>query len=212
MTNKERVLEFLRSIAPNGATNEEIVSKTGVRPHTQVFQITRQLKGEGVLKAVQADKEWKFWYTGSKIGRPETPLPATSTAGPLSTEEKITPKAFEALAIEAAGRHYGVKFSPGRVGNVPKIFDLVSSDHRIIGDAKYFTLVGGTALPPAKFSIIAEHVWLLERTSADVRFLIFGNDREVPARWLVKYGSLTQCVSFFFLHQSGTLETLQLAS
>jgi hypothetical protein len=73
------------------------------------------------------------------------------------------------------------------------------------------TLVGGVGLPPAKFSIIAEHVWLLEKTNADVRFLVFGNDREVPVRWLAKYGALAKCISFFFLHSSGTLETLQLA-
>jgi hypothetical protein len=52
MTNKERVLDFLRSIAPSGATNEEIVSKTGIRPHPQVFQITRRLTNDGLLKAV----------------------------------------------------------------------------------------------------------------------------------------------------------------
>jgi hypothetical protein len=82
----------------------------------------------------------------------------------------------------------------------------------MVGDAKYFTLVGGTGLPPAKFSIIAEHVWLLEKTPANVRFLIFGNDREVPVRWLAKYGPLSQCVTFFFLHSDGTLETLQCAT
>jgi hypothetical protein len=209
MTNKERVLDFLRSIAPNGATNEEIVSKTGIRPHPQVFQITRQLKDAGIVKGVQAGKEWRFWYTGVKIsGRV---IAAPTEGSPMNGEERITPREFEAHATEAAARHYGVKFSPGRVGDVPKIFDLVSPDHRVVGDAKYFTLVGGTGLPPAKFSIIAEHVWLLERTPTDVRFLIFGNDREVPVRWLAKYGPLTKQVSFFFLHPSGTLETLQLA-
>jgi hypothetical protein len=66
MTNRDKVLEFMRSIVPSGATNEEIVAKTGVRPHTQVFQITRKLKNEGLLKAVQAGKEWRFWYAGKK--------------------------------------------------------------------------------------------------------------------------------------------------
>jgi hypothetical protein len=212
LTNKERVLDFLRSIAPNAATNEEIVSKTGVRPHQTVFQITRQLKDEGQLKAVQAGKEWRFWFAGSRIyaSGAQKP-PSTPDAESPIQENKITPRDFEKLATEAVGKHYGVKFAPGRVGDVPKIFDLVSADHRIVGDAKYFTLVGGSALPPAKFSIIAEHVWLLEKTDADVRILVFGNDREVPVRWLAKYGALVQQVSFFFLHASGALETLLLA-
>jgi len=34
----------------------------------------------------------------------------------------------------------------------------MSPDRRVVGDAKYFSLVGGIGLPAAKFSIIAEHV------------------------------------------------------
>jgi hypothetical protein len=62
----------------------------------------------------------------------------------------------------------------------------------VVGDAKYFTRVGGVGLPPAKFSIIAEHVWLLEKTGAPTTFLVFGNDRQVPIRWLERYGDLTR--------------------
>jgi hypothetical protein len=68
MTNRDKVLDFMKSIAPNGATNEEIVSRTGVRPHPQVFQITRKLKNEGLLKAVQAGNAWRFWYAGKQGG------------------------------------------------------------------------------------------------------------------------------------------------
>jgi len=95
---------------------------------------------------------------------------------------------------------------------VPKAFDLVSPDGSIIGDAKYFTLVKGQRLPPAKFSVIAEHVWLLEKTDALTRFLVFGNQREVPQFWLKRYGSLVSAVDFYFLTEAGDLELLQLFS
>jgi hypothetical protein len=49
-----------------------------------------------------------------------------------------------------------------------------------VGDAKYYTLVGGKRLLPAKFSVIAEHVWLLEKTEALGTSLVFGNERRVP--------------------------------
>jgi len=71
-----------------------------------------------------------------------------------------------------------------------------------------FSLVGGVGLPPAKFSIIAEHVWLLEKTSAATAFLVFGNDRAVPLRWLTRYGVLASSVAFFFVYDDGTLERL----
>ena len=92
---------------------------------------------------------------------------------------------------------------------VPKRFDLVSGDFSVVGDAKYLTLVNRVKLPPAKFMEIAGHVWLLERTPAKRRFLVFGNQREVPTWWLKKYGTLVQSVEFYFLSQDGSVERLR---
>jgi hypothetical protein len=69
-------------------------------------------------------------------------------------------------------------------------------------------MVKGKSLPPAKFSIIAEHVWLLEKTKAPQRFLVFGNDRKVPQLWLKKYGNLVNSVKFFFVTEDGNLEQM----
>ena len=102
----------------------------------------------------------------------------------------------------------GVALQRGQVPGVPKLFDLVSPDRAIIGDAKYYTLVRGVSLPPAKFSIIAEHVWLLEKTQAARCFLVFGNDARVPRLWLDRYGHLAAGVTFFFLHDDGRLDVL----
>ena len=104
--------------------------------------------------------------------------------------------------------HYGVALAPGQVAGVPKQFDLVSADRQIVGDAKYYTLVRGEGLPAAKFATIAEYVWLLEKSGARHRFLVFGNDPNVPRWWLRKYGHLVDAVDFYFLHDSGKLEGL----
>jgi hypothetical protein len=101
-----------------------------------------------------------------------------------------------------------VALSPGLVRGIPKKWDLVSQDQTVVGDAKYFTMVQGKKLPPAKFSVIAEHVWLLEKTNAAKVFLVFGNDREVPVLWLKRYGGLVSRVSFYFLSDDGNLELL----
>jgi hypothetical protein len=59
-----------------------------------------------------------------------------------------------------------------------------------------------------KFSVIAEHVWLLEKTSAEKRFLVFGNDKRVPIEWLQRYGPLVHSVEFYFLDVAGHLQRL----
>ncbi len=105
---------------------------------------------------------------------------------------------FEGIARSRLSQHYGVLLTKRRVPGIPKEFDMVSPDGLIIGDAEYLTLVRGTYLPPAKFSMIAEHVWLLEKTTAKTKFLAFGNDRRVPELWLETYRRLVNDVAFFF--------------
>jgi hypothetical protein len=105
---------------------------------------------------------------------------------------------FEEYARNFMSKYYSVPLSAGKYPNVPKLFDMISDDHEIVGDAKFYTMVRGTSLPPAKFSTIAEHVWFLEKTGAKHKFLIFGNDRRVPEEWLKRYGDLVDGVDFFF--------------
>jgi hypothetical protein len=102
----------------------------------------------------------------------------------------------------------GVPLTTGEIPGVPKQFDMISPDNQIVGDAKYYTLVRGKRLPPAKFATIAEHVWLLEKTGAPTTFLVFGNQKAVPVRWLNRYGNLASGVDFYFLSDEGDLQQI----
>ncbi len=199
-TNTDRVLDYLRLIAPRRASNEEICARTGIRPHQQIFQITKRLSDEGAIRAIRSGKEWEFWVENKSAPRPAKPLlvPSTSDTGSDPAVSAMA-RTFEVAAQRAMSNYFGVSLSPGRVGTVPKLFDLVSEDQTIVGDAKFYTMVRGAAPPPAKYSVIAEHVWLLEKTSARSTFLVFGNDRRVPEQWLNRYSRLVVDVSFFFL-------------
>lgn len=121
----------------------------------------------------------------------------------------MTSAAFELLAGRVLGERYQTTLTPGTVAGIRKRFDYVSPDEQIVGDAKYYTLVGGERLPPAKFATIAEHVWLLEKTGVPTQLLVFGHDHEVPLRWLERYGALAHSVQFFFFSDDGHLEVLQ---
>lgn len=112
------------------------------------------------------------------------------------------------MAAGVMSGHLGVSLGSGNVAGTPKRFDLVSPDGSIVGDAKYYTMVRGVAMPPAKRSVIAEYVWLLEHTDAERRFLVFGNDRRVPEGWLRDYGHLVKGIDFYFIDADGGLEKL----
>jgi hypothetical protein len=207
-TNKERILDYLWSVSPKAATNSEIRQGTGIKSHQQVYLLTQELMWSGFVGGELRGREWVFWADESLAAQLASPGPASPGRTLSSAEGKLTPRAFEQLAQRVMSAHLGVPLAPGEVPGVPKRFDLVSPARDIVGDAKYFSLVRGQRLPPAKFSVIAEHVWLLEKTGAPTLFLVFGNDRQVPELWLQRYGSLACGVAFCFLSDDGVLEKL----
>lgn len=207
MTQVEQILNYLWSIAPDGATNSQIARALDIGSHQGVYMTTQNLMRRRRIRGEQVGKTWTFYA----LDEPERELAgaAPPPSHRLLKATGISPAEFETVARTVMCRKYGVaELPPGKVAGVPKEFDYVSADRQIVGDAKYYTLVGGTGLPPAKFSIIAEHVWLLEKTGASQKFLVFGNDRTVPALWLKGYGSLASGVDFYFLSGAGDLESL----
>ncbi len=108
--------------------------------------------------------------------------------------------------------YFGVPLRQMRDAGLPKKFDLVSEDRSIVGDAKYLTLVHRQWDPPAKMMEIAGHVWLLEKTPASRRFLVFGNQIEVANLWLARYGVLATPVEFYFLGPTGKIDRLTAAN
>lgn len=117
-------------------------------------------------------------------------------------------KEFEDLARKTMSKHFGVDLVEKTPAGIPKRFDMVSPDDHFVGDAKYLSLVRGVNLPPAKFMEIAGHVWLLEKTKARKQFLVFGNQREVPEKWLKKYRAVVKGVEIYFISCDGKLERL----
>jgi hypothetical protein len=200
-TNIERVLDYLWSAGPQGATNAQIREATGIEPHQQVYMITQELKRKGKVASRRDGYEWVFFVGES----PDRLLQSPGRAAPSTSLPKLNAAQFEDLARQVLSQRFGAPLRPRQVAGVPKLFDLVSPDGNIIGDAKYYTMVNGQHLPPAKFSIIAEHVWLLEKTQAYHKVLVFGNDIEVPKRWLARYGHLRGDVAFYFLTDEGKI-------
>lgn len=205
MTINQRVLAYLQSIAPQHATNSDIRHNVGTRHHQQLFQATQSLLRAGAICGQRIGHEWEFWVEISSANRPELHESVPPLSRQVPPSGVMTSAHFEVLAQEVMSRHYGVPLHKGMVPGVRKQFDFLSADRQIVGDAKYFSLVGGERLPPAKFSVIAEHVWLLEKTGVRCRFLVFGNDVRVPEQWLARYGNLVSDVQFYFLNNSGEL-------
>jgi len=137
-------------------------------------------------------------------------LAPTSEKQPKETLQASSPgKRFERIATQTMSSYFGKPLKPKKMEGWAKLFDLVSDDCQIVGDAKYLSMVNGERLPPAKFSNIAEHVWMLENTQAAIKFLVFGNDRRVPEEWLKRYGKLVKSTKFYFINEEGNVLELK---
>ena len=204
-TNKERVLDYVWAASPGGTTNSQIQRGTGISSHQQVYLLTRELAGAGRIRGERRGRESVFWVdesVGAQLSSPGRAAPGGRH------EQTLAPQAFAELARSTMSAHLGVPLAPGRVADVPWAFDLVSLDNKVVGCTLYYTFVQGQHLPPAKFSLITERVWLLEKVGAQVPFLIFGYDRDVPLLWLERYGHLAPGVRFYYLDDDGVLEQL----
>jgi len=90
MTDRERVLAYLRSLSPKAATNSEILEATGIERHHEVYELTQELMEEGEIHGVKSEGGWLFW-----IGEPEAlPSPVRTPGRP----RRMTSRHFEALA------------------------------------------------------------------------------------------------------------------
>jgi hypothetical protein len=141
----------------------------------------------------------------------ELPAPTNANAAPATREPdlgRFGTADFETIARRVMSEHFDAELGSATVPGIHKVFNLVSSDHRIVGHAKSFAPIRGDRLPTAEFAMIAERVWLLEKTKARYRFLVFGQDEQVPQRWLERYGNLSGDVEFYYLGDDGRLKRL----
>lgn len=207
MSHKDKILAFLAERPGLWIDDDELSKGVGITPRQTVNQMCRDLHKDGLIRREQRDG--KIRNTALVRGAAEGIAATAEPRASAPTDANMTPAGFEALAEVVLSQHFEVRLSQGSVPGVPKRFDLVSPGGDVVGDAKFYTLVRGEHLPPAKFSVIAEHVWLLEKTGAREKFLVFGNDRRVPEQWLERYGHLVGDVSFYFLSASGDLQRIK---
>ncbi len=121
----------------------------------------------------------------------------------------MTPREFESVARKSMSSHFKTELRARDFVHHPKTFDLVSEDGQIVGDAKFYSMVRGQQAPPAKWSVIAAHVWFLEKTKAQIKFLVFGNDRRVTVTWIQRWGKfVAPNIDFYFLAGDKDLELL----
>lgn len=193
-TMADRVLDQLRT-SDVPLDDDQLALALGTR-REHINNVCRRLQSKGFVVRSRP--------VGGKIVNRLADSPSTAVAEPslgvgVLAQSLITGLEFEAHARGVLERHWGVRLRSQVVTlttGVKHSFDFVSDDETIVGDAKYYR---DLPVPAAKFSTISEYVWLLQHVPGQRRFLVFGNSRRIPERWLKRFKPLLGGVEFWFL-------------
>jgi hypothetical protein len=118
-------------------------------------------------------------------------------------EEALLRKDFAERAREVMVEFYGRALKPRKIGGT-KVWDFVSNDGMVVGDARWF----GQSVPAAR-AFISEAVWLLEKVGAVQKFIVFGGEVSVPRQWLELWATLCpEDIALFYLDNKGELHEL----
>jgi hypothetical protein len=205
MTQAQQVLDYLRAVAPEGATNAQLAEKLGIASQQTVYMLTRELVARGWVRDERQGRTLVFFAH-------EGPLLGSEPGAPPSPDDPRAAARFAAFARDILSAHYGAALAPRTIPGIRKRFALVSSNYQVIGDAKYVASLGGRRSSATKFALISEDVWLLQKSQAAHTFLAYGNDPQVPLLWLRRHGNLASDVAFFYLTDDGELEFLHPSS
>lgn len=115
----------------------------------------------------------------------------------------LTKKDFKRIAQQIMSSYFNTDLSPRKKPTWPRIFNLVSSSYSIVGDSKRYSILDDDKIPPSYFSSITEQIWILEKISAKIKFLVFGGYKRVPKHWLKLFGNYNSEIEFYFIHNNG---------
>ena len=183
-TLSQRIVEHLTA---NGASLDdgELADALGVRRQV-VTETCRQLEAQGLVVRNMA-------------GGTRTVLTAT-TETPRRYHPPAAPS-FPAHARSVLSARWGTSLQRRAAvlpGGHAEMFELVSGNGRIVGDAVSLADRGESA--EARSAAIAEAVLIVGHVAnADRRFLVFGQDWDVVSRWLTRYRLLLDGVEVWFL-------------
>ena len=145
-------------------------------------------------------------YVVTKVNFDEEIVTFRKTATPLRKSPPISHRALSIKALNQLKKIYGelrqdVKTYYGRT------VDFASADGRVVGE---LIIVQNKRSPSAYMLKIAGHIWFLERTKAEEKFLVFYGERSVPEWWLKRYGQLIEGIRFYFMEDDGQLIELKI--
>jgi len=215
--SKAKILQLLQKDTEKLYDDQELCNALGVgnnsKEHEKVAEACRELLRAGQIRRfkheermVNGARKTQFLALRRREKKDESGS-AIEKRGAVEVtvrpEEGLARKDFSDRAREVMNEFFGRPLKPRKIGGT-KIWDYVSPDGMIVGDARWF----GNSIPAAR-AFVSEAVWLLEKVGAVQKFIVFGGESEVPRQWLELWSTLCpEDVALFYLDSKGELHEL----
>ncbi len=214
---KQKILKLLQSDSDKLYDDTELSAAIGLSDKAKdvdkVSEACRELLRAGQIRRFKHDGRMvngarkTEWLALRRRDRKEDSQQAIERRGSVEVavrpEEGLARKDFAERAREVMNEFFGRPLKPQKIGGT-KIWDYVSPDGMVVGDARWFS----GAVPAAR-AFISEAVWLLEKVGAVQKFVVFGGEAEVPRQWLELWATLCpEDTALFYLDNKGELHEL----
>jgi hypothetical protein len=214
---KQKILKLLQADTENLYDDAELSSAIGLstaaKDVEKVAEACRELLRAGQIRRFKHEGHMvngarkSEWLALRRRERKEDSKEAIEKRGTVEVavrpEEGLARKDFSERAREVMNEFYGRALKPSKIGGT-KIWDYVSPDGMVVGDARWF----GQSVPAAR-AFISEAVWLLEKVGAVQKFIVFGGEADVPRQWLELWATLCpEDIALFYLDNKGELHEL----
>lgn len=122
-------------------------------------------------------------------------------------------KIFEDNIRRLVEKLYQTSFPEGglvRINGKAKKFDFVDVKNSIAGDCKHYSFTKTGKRPSAKFSVLNEYVWLLQKLAPHwKKFIVIGNDESLVRKYVQEYSPWLEDVTIYFSDGHDKLITIK---
>jgi len=129
---------------------------------------------------------------------------------------KLNWQEFENVARKAIENELDTILNSGKINinGKAKDFDLLNIDEKIVGDIKHYKMTSGGNNPSAKFSVLNEYSWLMQKLEQYEKenwrkIFVIGEDPNVVKKYISTFDAWLDDIEFYFCDAEGKLTKMR---
>jgi hypothetical protein len=130
--------------------------------------------------------------------------------------DKLNWQKFENIARKSIEEKFDCILNNGKINiqGKAKNFDLLNIDDKIVGDIKHYKMTSGGNNPSAKFSVLNEYAWLMQKLEQYARqkwrkIFVIGTDLSVVEKYISIFNAWLDDIEIYFCDDTGKLTKMR---